>query len=380
MNVAIYSNSSFGGCYEYAKQIAAAYCNNAKIDKCYALFPKGSGEGCNCAVPILMKDKIFSKKSLLLGKIYFLIRSLINPLRALKFVKQNNVNLLIFNDFDQPTAFFWTKKYINRNFKTAIILHDPDRTSYFRIHKWSQTTMQRIMSVMDIAFYHEKLPNLPYYENADGRILYAKIPHGIYPPAPTDSKTKQTLTKIKDNNLKIVSITGNIRAEKNYKIAIQATAKLNNIALLIAGRTVTGQENIDEYKNYAKENNVENRVFFINKYLSKSEMSTIFKYSDIILLYYSQAFKSQSGILNSLTPFKPKLIVSDTDSGMAHSARKFKLAQMVKPDNVDALTEAIENYPEQNPFEKSWTVFKDYSSWKRNVEIQISTYNKTLTN
>ena len=378
MNVAIYSNSSFGGCYEYAKQIAQAYCNNAEIKNCYALFPKGGGKGCSCAVPKLMKDKIFSRKILLLGKIYFIIRSILNPLKAFRFAKKNNINLFIFNDFDQVSSFFWTRMFKKRTFKVAIILHDPDRTAYFSRKKWSESSMQRIMDVVDIAFYHEKLPDLPYYKNSDQRILYAKIPHGIYPPAPDDLDIKQTIKKIKDSGLKIVSITGNIRTEKNYRLAIQATAKISNIALLIAGRTVTTQENIDDYKNYAKENNVEDRVFFLTKYLNNSEMSTILKYSDIVLLYYSQTFKSQSGILNSLTPFSPKLIVSDTDSGMAYSARRFKLAKMVVPDNVDALIDAIKNYPEQNPYEKSWKVFEEYSSWKRNIEIQISTYKKIL--
>jgi len=380
MKVAIYSNSSFGGCYEYAKQIAETYSKQSEVERCYALFPKDGGKECPQAKDILMKDLSFKGIKKIFGKFYFLYRSLVNPLRAYKFVKKNKVDLLIFNDFDQVTSFFWTSRYKKRNFKTAIILHDPDRSAYFSKLSWSEKSMQRIMDVMDLAFYHETLPDLCYYKNPCNRIKYAKIPHGIYPASPADSATEEYIRSIKSKGLKVVSITGNIRAEKNYKLAIKAVTKIPDIALLIAGTTVTSTEDVNEYKKFAESCGVEDRVFFLVKYLNGNEISSIFKNSDIVLLYYSQTFKSQSGILNSLSPFRPKLIVSKTESGMAYSASKYKLAVMVEPDNLDALVDAIKNYPTDNPYVDNWTAFSEYSSWNNNVRIQLSAYNTLVNN
>lgn len=374
MKVAIYSNSSLGGCYEYAKQIADTYAKHPEVEKCYALFPKGGGHECAECQDILMKDTAFSGVKKIFGKFYFLLRSIVNPIRAYKFAKKNGVDLLIFNDFDQVASSFWTGKFKKRKFKVGIILHDPDRSAYFSRLSWSEKTMQKIMDIVDVAYYHETLPDLPYYKNPDGRIKFAKIPHGIYPAAPADDAMEKYICDIKSKGLQVVSITGNIRAEKNYKLAIQAVARLPKIALLIAGTTVTSAENVDDYKKFAQECGVQDRVFFMAKYLNSSEISSIFKNSDIVLLYYSRTFKSQSGILNSLSPFRPKLIVSKTESGMAYSCEKFKLAKLAEADNLEALVDAIENYPAENPYSDNWTEFSEYSSWDRNVKIQIETY------
>ena len=239
--------------------------------------------------------------------------------------------------------------------------------------------MQRIMDIVDIAFYHEKLPPLPYYENKDNRIIFSHIPHGIYPPAEEDKDIAKIFQDLKSQGLTTLSITGNIRAEKNYKIAINAVAQIPDTVLIIAGRSVTVTENVDTYRQYAQENGVENRVIFIEKYLNNNELSAVFANSDIILLYYSTAFKSQSGILNSLSPYKPKLIVSDTESGMAQSVKKFGIARLAAPDSVDALVDAIKTYPAENPYTENWQKFADYSSWENNIAIQISTYNQSVT-
>ena len=99
--------------------------------------------------------------------------------------------------------------------------------------------MQRIMDIVDIAFYHEKLPPLPYYENKDNRIIFSHIPHGIYPPAEEDKDIAKIFQGLKSQGLTTLSITGNIRAEKNYKIAIDAVAQIPDTVLIIAGRSVT---------------------------------------------------------------------------------------------------------------------------------------------
>ena len=65
---------------------------------------------------------------------------------------------------------------------------------------------------------------------------------------------------------------------------------------------------------------------------------------------------------------------------MAYSASKYKLAVMVEPDNLDALVDAIKNYPTDNPYVDNWTAFSEYSSWNNNVRIQLSAYNTLVNN
>ncbi len=383
-NIVIYSNCSLGGCFEYAKKIAQTFSNKKEVKNVYALFPKNAefeslkNQENNKQIfyNILKSDKPFKTGISLLdkfiSKIYFIYRCVKNPLFAINFAKKHDADIFILNDFDQVSAFFWTKKFSKQLFTKAIILHDPDRSAYFRLKSLSTSTMNRIVDACDFAFYHNFLPSLPYYK--DKQTIFEAIPHGFYPPKIEDEQMKNYIFDIKNKGYKVLSISGNIRKEKNYFLAMDAIKEVENAALLICGVTVTSKENIEDYKQYAKTLGIEDRVFFVNQYLSQNQMTSIFKYSDIVLLYYAKSFTSQSGILNSLLVFRPKLIVSNCDSAMATVAKEFEIAMMVAPDNKDALKQAIIDYPEENPYEKGWENFEKFSSWENNINIQMHCY------
>ena len=116
----------------------------------------------------------------LYSRSYFLFRSIINPIIFFLYLVNHRGNV-VFNDFDQSTSFLWVPlvKLVKRKRIFSVVLHDPDRNGYFKSLSLSVKTMQKVMSVMDIAFYHEVLPDRPYYRK-ESKTSYIAVPHGLY--------------------------------------------------------------------------------------------------------------------------------------------------------------------------------------------------------
>jgi glycosyltransferase involved in cell wall biosynthesis len=363
--IIIYESSSFGGCYEYAKKIFPAIKAYQEVSSCSLLLPKNSPFHIEGSRSILIKDQI-SSESKLLRKLHFLYRNFINPF-ILFFIllRKKERSFVILNDFEQISAPIWVpffKLFLGRH-RFAVILHDPDRDAYPPSRSFSSFCMKRLMSLMDFAFYHGFLPDKPYYKS-NPRTIYKNIPHGIYElPEPEPDLLKKILSLKKPGDY-VLSILGNIRDEKNYRTAIQALPSLAGARLLIAGSPSHSGVDIEEYKILAQKLKVEDRVIWIEKFLSESEMAAAIQATDIVLLNYSTSFTSQSGILNLIAPFRKKMIVSKGSSSLSITAEKFYLGYLVEADNLQALiTGIIKLRSDLENNDSQWDKYLEYASW-----------------
>jgi glycosyltransferase involved in cell wall biosynthesis len=127
--------------------------------------------------------------------------------------------------------------------------------------------------------------------------------------------------------------------------------------------------NVGAYKELASRLKVSDRIIWIERFLSGEELSAVIEAADVILLNYGASFTSQSGILNSVAPFRKELIVSDGPSSLASIIKRFGVGQLVQPGSVDSLVEGLkilEN--EAGEMQSRWDDYLAYASWENHVK------------
>ena len=225
---------------------------------------------------------------------------------------------------------------------------------------------------MDLAIYHDYLPQKPYYQNVKG-CTFVDLPHGFYSMPSPDLKTFELMSQFEAPGKTILAILGNIRREKNYHLAIEALVQLPNHLLVIAGSAANARVNIQQYKDLAKTLHVEDRVMWIEKFLTEAEMAAIIESVDVVLLNYATSFTSQSGILNVVAPFRKELIVSDGPSSLASILKRFKVGELVEPESVSSLVEGLRKLErEEVEVRQNWEEYLNYASWENHVNKAIA--------
>ncbi|WP_291275032.1 glycosyltransferase [Flavobacterium sp.] len=371
MNVVILNTNSFGGNYEYSRCIAKAYSDNEHITDCKVLIPANATQQENaCYKKILISD-LPRYKNKLFRKFYFLFRSIINPFIVFSFLRKAPPSLVIVNDYEQISSMLWVPFFylLKPKHTFVVLLHDPDRDAYLPVRFLSELTMKAVMSIMDMALYHEILPDKTYYKKEIPKI---NIPHGLYEHPEYDQALLNSLVSQKGER-KMMGIIGNIRDEKNYSFIIDCLPDLPHVVLLIAGKPSSSSVVIETYKEQIKKLNVLHQVIWIEKHLSDDEMQAIIKACDLVLLYYKHSFTSQSGLLNLIAPHKKRFIVSDSKSALTNVVRKFALAEIIpvnKKEFIDSVSRALYADVSTDQLE-AWEHYLEYASWHNHVRIVV---------
>jgi glycosyltransferase involved in cell wall biosynthesis len=236
--------------------------------------------------------------------------------------------------------------------------------------------MKTMMGLMDVAVFHDFLPDKIYYRNLP-ECTFLDLPHGFYPMPEPDPELLTELLKLESPGRIILTIPGNIREEKNYDLAIEALSRLPEHILIIAGSASNARVDIQQYKNLATRLGVSDRVIWIEKFLTEAELSAVIEICDVVVLNYAVSFTSQSGILNVVAPFRKELIVSDGPSSLASVLKKFKVGELVEPGSVDSLVEGLERLSaEEAEVRNNWEDYLSYASWENHVIKAMDCYSK----
>lgn len=378
MKIIIYNPSSLGGNYDYSTRLYKAYKAYSDFEGVMLVLPK-SAPLVDDSVNFLMRDT-FRSSYRVTSRLHFLIKSIINPLLFYFFLRKNSKKTdapswILFNDYEQATVFLWWPFFfaLKRRFKFAVMLHDPDRDAYFSSKFLSNVTMRAVMSLMDVAFYHEYLPKRDYYDPK--KVQFVSVPHGVYGSevgSDADKVLQGALTDFKKQS-RLLGALGNIRAEKNYPMVISAVQQLPNVRLVIAGSAANSSINVESLTNEVKQRNLQDRVLIINKYLTQEELNAVANACDGFVLYYSATFKSQSGVLNMVAQQRKPLLVSNIDSALSQLTEKFNLGLLIEPDSLSALEQAIIRFGDMTNYDGDWDGYMQYASWQRHVSIAIQT-------
>jgi glycosyltransferase involved in cell wall biosynthesis len=312
---------------------------------------------------ILLTDKTENMPNLL-AKLQFLYRQVINPILFLFYLWRRSSNaIVIWNDFEQLTAPFWTFFLKGKN-RHAIILHDPDRDSYPPSKSYSEWCMKRIVKKMHLIVYHEYLPNKKYYPSS-GSKKYLSIQHGIYPSVATNKVLFQEIVQ-RTQNYQRWLILGNIREEKNYDLAIETLSHFPKACLIIAGGLSRQGVDIDRWVTKSKDLGVEERVFWDVRYLPESDFQAYIEASDIILLNYQSTFVSQSGILNSIAPYRKSFVYKKGESALSYTCANYRIGTPCEGDDVHSWKESIikSSYSKND---EEWNAYLIDATWSKAI-------------
>lgn len=377
MRIVIYNSSSFGGCFDYGREIHAAYRRHPQVETCEWWVPAGAAPG--VADPSVRRLFISDKpgiKNRLFRQLHFLLRTLFNPFLLFLRLSAAPDSVVILNDFEQLSAPVWVpffRKFLSSRHRFVVLLHDPDRDAYPPSLRWTQVCMKALMSLADFAFYHDFLPDKNYYQSA--RSCFLDLPHGIFRMPSPDPICSRRIRELNPEGLKLMSIPGNIRPEKNYETAMEALKLLPDFALLIAGAPSNARVDVQAYKEKAAQLGVQNRVIWIERYLSAEELSAVMDCSDVLVLNYADSFTSQSGILNVAAPYFKPLVVSDGPSSLAAVVRKFGIGTLVNAGGAASLAAAVASAlssSEENT--AAWQRYLDFASWDRHADIAMRSF------
>lgn len=368
MNIIILNTNSFGGNYEYSRCLAQAYAAHADVTQCVVLIPASAAQKEDHVFKKILLADVIQTKNKIIRKIYFLYRSLINPFRVRTFLKKQPASLVIFNDYEQITSFVWVPFFrsLKKKHTFAVILHDPDRDRYLPVKALSVQTMKSVMSIMDLALYHELLPDKAYYKKELPKI---NVPHGIYNFPAFNTDFFEFIKQQKGSDI-LLGMLGNIRDEKNYTLIIESLPRLTGIKLLIAGDASSSNVPVEEYKARIDQLQLQDRVICVQKRLSDEELQAAIRICDGILLYYKKSFASQSGILNLIAPHRRPLVVSDTASALTETVRKYGIGYVVplgSTEFVSAIQEIFQ--PNMRNLDQQWDTYLGHASWKNHVQI-----------
>ena len=373
MRIVIYESSSRGGNYKYAFALFATYKANPRFSKVDLLIPSNSHfnpeEG--------IHPKLFSDKQTESGwgnNFRFVVRTLFSPLVLFFYLIGKKKSLVVINDFEQSSAPFWTLLFriFLRQHRYAVVLHDPDRDHYPPSPAYARFSMRSLMKVMDLALYHDHLPDKPYYKVTDTKFL--SVPHGIYSLPAEDGKLSGEIGVFKRSSV-LFAIIGNIREEKNYHLAICALKNIPEARLIIAGNPASSNVDVNSLRHLAEKSGVQHRILWVIRYLSEAELAALILGTDCILLTYAASFASQSGILNMMAPYKKSIIVSDTQSGMTKFVRRFNLGIIIKADDANALEKAMKNMIQDPGSPRGgWEDFMAYASWQHHAKLVTEAY------
>jgi glycosyltransferase involved in cell wall biosynthesis len=374
MQIVIYNINSFGGNYEYAKALFHTIEKSGKFDKSSLLIPVISPLADR---PNLFKILVSDKPGMsnrVLRQLHFVYRSFMNPLRFYKFLKKQQPAIVVFNDFDQLTSLVWSFFFrkLKKRHLFGVILHDPDRDHYFPQKRISAYTMKKVMSVMDVAFHHGYIPEKTYYNEVLRKV---EVPHGIYTPAPVDANFQSFLQQQKGKH-NLIGILGNIRDEKNYELIIESLKDLPNTKLLIAGAPANSSINTQLYRDKIKQHGLEERVIWVEKFLTDNELTAAITVCNVISLYYKETFTSQSGILNLIAPFKKRVIVANIESSLKQVVSRYQIGVLVEPGNKRAFVDTANDLlaKEQQLFDEKWIKYLNDHSWENNIKTIIQSF------
>ncbi|MFM9103678.1 MAG: glycosyltransferase, partial [Cyanobium sp.] len=196
------------------------------------------------------------------------------------------------------------------------------------------------------------------------------IPHGPYRyPAPSSDPAELRLRLAIPPQATLLLSFGHIRNNKNLQLTFLAMAELPELWLLVAGPEATaGQRPSAHYRQLAEQLAVPHRCRWQIGYQRPQQVADLFTASDAVLLTYSGALRSASGVLHLAAHYRKPMIASAGASALLDTVRTFNLGVVVPADDATALAHGIQHWLSHPPA-PDWPGYESANSWARNAEF-----------
>ena len=172
-----------------------------------------------------------------------------------------------------------------------------------------------------------------------------------------------------NSNDKLILFFGLIRSYKGLDNLLHAVKNTllnnNNIKLIIAGEAY---KSLDGYKSIINQYDINNKVVWMNEFLSNNMIEKLMIISDLLVLPYKSA--SQSGVLSQAWQYNLPSIVTNI-GGLPEYVDKGKSGYVVEPNNINELDKKIVYFfssNDSNEMPKYIQSNKEKFSWEHHIQ------------
>lgn len=278
-------------------------------------------------------------------------------------------DLVLLDSYLEYLAPLWIDPHIilSRFFgvRYAANLHDPVRSYVIGPKWWHKLSVWLAYQPLDFVLVHHELPDRSIVPQ---RVKVVVTPHGLYDVNLRDYDPQQVREEwgIQPRQKVFLSF-GYVRNGKNLDLAIRALKEVPEAVLVVAGSVPsTKDKSFQDYRNLAKELEVEDRCRFFEGYLSDQEMGKYFAGTDFVLLTYSSNFHSQSGVLNVAVMARKPVLASASPSPMIEAVTQYSLGVSVKPDSAVTIVDGMRALVHQG-LTSDWEGYHAAASWEVNA-------------
>lgn len=290
--------------------------------------------------------------------------------RVLKEALTGSCDYVLLDCFREYLSPCWVRplrKARARGLRFGVVAHDPVRDFVVGPLWWHRFSIRTAYSFIDDVFVHDR-SRIDFGGSKPDRIQIHEIPHGPYGvPAPRKNRSQLRKELGLSEEAVVFLAFGQIRDGKNLDLFIRAMPTMpEGVVLLVAGRSDSAsQKTPDSYQQLAEKLGLKERCRWLIKYIDADEIAEIFDAADFILLTYSKAFVSASGVLNIAAERGKPVLASGGDGPLQTAVLNYPIGHWI--DNLDeqSLSQAVRTIIQDQSFN-----FSDYlvdHSWERNA-------------
>ncbi|WP_456429033.1 glycosyltransferase [Rhodocaloribacter sp.] len=318
----------------------------------------------------------------LLRRLRFVKGQFVNPLRSLRHVEEADLDIIHIANINHFSFPFWRKALEKSRARVTVAVHDVLRQKAILNRMWEDRQLKAFYRFADALFVHSGYQAnelINFAGVAPSRIH--EVPHGPYPHG-VPSGDRETLRRRLGlpADRQVALFFGQIRDEKNLDGFIRAMALARaDLHLLVAGAVSARHRGADHYRQTARQAGVADRVTFLDRFIPDEEVPDLFTAADWVTLPYSNAFTSQSGVLNVAAHYERPVLVSSSPV-LHETVQRCDIGVACAGDSVPALAEGIERIAQQvrRRHAYAFAEYRDTYSWEENARRTLDVYRQLL--
>lgn len=293
--------------------------------------------------------------------------------KLLQTVMTGSYDYVLMDCFREYFSPLWVgpfRKARRTGVRFGVVAHDPVRDFVIGPLWWHNLCIRQAYSFIDDVFVHEKGRIDMGGVNPESSRIH-EIPHGPYAhPAPC--KGRQAMrAELGFSSEDVVFLSfGQIRDGKNLDLFIRALAQTpETIKLLVAGRGDSeSQKPPSYYQQLAIEAGVEERCKWLVRYIGDDEIADIFEAADFVLLTYSKAFVSASGVMNIAVEKRRPVLASGGAGPLKTAVTTYRIGRWLEELEPESMkTAVLELNMNRQTFE--FDSYREAFSWARNAQV-----------
>jgi glycosyltransferase involved in cell wall biosynthesis len=318
-------------------------------------------------------------------RIRFAINLFVNPLRAIIHGRAWGAEILHLSTIPHVTFAIWSRTLKRAGIKLVATAHDVRRSQGLICYPYEIKELKRLYRTCDALFVHSEYQkkDLMDFAGVSPDKIHI-VPHGPYyhgPPQGDKIRLRKRYGIPLDKQVAL--FFGDIRPDKNLDLFLRAMVPFKDrLFLVVAGQPKSRRSNVAS-SILALVNclDLKENVFLRFEYIPDAEVPNLFELSDFVVMPYSRAFTSQSGVLNVALAHRRPVLASRTPT-IEESLNRFKVGVLCEPDSLDSLRDSLGEILRLSFQNVTWEIdqYLEAVTWEHNSVTCSKVYRRIINN